>query len=100
MKYINNIKKIFLFLYIINNIKAIYLPSGIKSLNKFLYHSRISKYSEQNIDKICSISDGPNCFFTEKGISLNTANIEENSIGYFPENSTKKLTANLKSSKK
>ena len=66
MKYINNIKKIFFFLYIINNIKAIYLPSGIKSLNKFLYHSRISKYSEQNIDKICSISDGPNCFFTEK----------------------------------
>ena len=59
-------KKIFFLLYFINNIKSIYLPSGIKSLNKFLYYSRISKYSEQNIDKICSISDGPNCFFTEK----------------------------------
>ena len=59
-------KKIFFLLYIINNIKSIYLSSGIKSFNKFLYYSRISKYSEQNIDKICSISDGPNCFFTEK----------------------------------
>jgi len=59
-------KKIFFLLYFINNIKSIYLSSGIKSLNKFLYYSRISKYSEQNIDKICSISDGPNCFFTEK----------------------------------
>jgi len=59
-------KKIFFLLYFINNIKSIYLSSGIKSFNKFLYYSRISKYSEQNIDKICSISDGPNCFFTEK----------------------------------
>ena len=59
-------KKIFFLLYFINNIKSIYISSGIKSFNKFLYYSRISKYSEQNIDKICSISDGPNCFFTEK----------------------------------
>ena len=64
MKKFNKI--IFLFFYINNYLNAIYLQSGIKSLNKFLYHSRISKYSEQNNDKICSLSDGPNCFFTEK----------------------------------
>ena len=45
---------------------CIYLPSGIKSLNKFLYYSRITQYYQQNKTKTCSISEGPNCFFTEK----------------------------------
>ena len=57
---------LYIFLFFIYNNQAIYLPSGIKSLNKFLYHTRVTKYVEQNKDKICSLSDGPNCFFTEK----------------------------------
>ena len=57
---------LYIFLFFIYNNQAIYLPSGIKSLNKFLYHTRVTKYVEQNKDKICSLSDGPNCYFTEK----------------------------------
>ena len=64
MKYYNI--KFFLFFYIYYYINSIYIPSGIKALDKFIYHSRISKYSDQNDDEICSLSDGPNCFFTER----------------------------------
>lgn len=66
MKNINKISLYLFLFFIYNNNQAIYLPSGIKSLNKFLYHSRLTKYVEQNKDKICSLSDGPNCYFTEK----------------------------------
>ena len=66
MKCFNKLSiSIFLF-FIYNNNQAIYLPSGIKTLNKFIYYSRISTYAEQNEDKICSLNDGPNCYFTEK----------------------------------
>ena len=63
-KYGKNNLYIILFLYFeINN--SIYLPSGINSLNKFLYLSRISKYYNQSKIGTCSLSDGPNCFYTE-----------------------------------
>ena len=65
MKYFDKLS-LYLFLFLIYNNKGIYLPSGIRSLNKFLYQSRISKYVEQSKYKICSLSDGPNCYFTEK----------------------------------
>ena len=55
----------FLLFLLINIYKSIYLNSGIKSLNKFLYSSRISQYYYQNRKRTCSISDGPNCYFTE-----------------------------------
>jgi hypothetical protein len=42
-----------------------YLPSGIRSLNKFLYFSRVKKYYNQSKIKTCSFSDGPNCYFVE-----------------------------------
>ena len=79
-----NIKFLFLFFYIHYYINSIYIPSGIKTLNKFVYHSRISKYSEQNEDERCSLSDGPNCFFTEKEyikhyiLTKNENNIHDN----------------------
>ena len=52
--------------FIFKNNKCIYLSSGIKSLNKFLYLSRISKYYNQTKYSTCSLNDGPNCYFTEK----------------------------------
>lgn len=55
---------VLIFLYFKSN-KCIYLSSGIKSLNKFLYYSRITQYYNQNQKKTCSISDGPYCYFTE-----------------------------------
>ena len=59
-------KRYFILLFLLINLyKSTYLNSGIKSLNKFLYSSRISKYYHQNQKKICSIKDGPNCYFTE-----------------------------------
>ena len=65
MKSFNNLV-IYIFFIFLSKFSSIYLRSGIKAFNKFLYHSRMSKYVEQNKDKICSLSDGPNCFFTEK----------------------------------
>ena len=56
----------FLFLLLLCKVNhSIYLTSGIKSLNKFLYYSRITQYYNQNKIKACSFSDGPNCYFTE-----------------------------------
>ena len=66
MKYFYKLS-IYIFLFFIyNNNQAIYLPSGIKSLNKFLYYSRISTFVKQNDSKKCSLIDGPNCYFTER----------------------------------
>ena len=62
---------------------CIYLSSGIITLNKFLYSSRISTYDEQNEIGTCSLSDGPNCFFSEKKYInhyLKTNNEDKNSI--------------------
>ncbi len=61
-----NLKFFFLIFLFLESNKCIYLSSGIKSLNKFLYYSRITQYYNQNQIKTCSISDGPNCYFTEK----------------------------------
>ena len=65
MKYFDKII-LYIFYCFINTSISIYLPSGIKTLNKFLYQSRMAKYVDQNEDKKCSLSDGPNCYFTEK----------------------------------
>ena len=46
--------------------KCIYISSAINSLNKFLYLSRISNYYNQSKMGSCSLSNGPNCFFSEK----------------------------------
>ena len=66
MFYKYEIEKYFILMFLLINIyKCIYLNSGIESLNKFLYSSRLSQYYQQNQKKACSISDGPNCYFTE-----------------------------------
>lgn len=44
---------------------CIYLSSGINSLNKFLYISRITSFHSQKNINSCSLNDGPNCYFTE-----------------------------------
>lgn len=44
---------------------CIYLNSGINTLNKFLYRSRISTYNKQNTINVCSLKDGPNCYYVE-----------------------------------
>ena len=55
---------IFLF-FLIMKYKSQYLSSGLNALNNFLYLSRISKYYNQSKEKICSLNDGSDCFFTE-----------------------------------
>ena len=59
--------KYFLFFIIIFQLNdAIYISSGLNSLNRFLFSSRFKKYYYQNKIKSCSINDGPNCYFTER----------------------------------
>ena len=61
---IKNVSIYFIF-FICNIYQSTYLTSGIRTLNKFLYYSRIEKYYEQHKHKKCSLDDGPNCYFTE-----------------------------------
>ena len=58
----------------LNRNKCIYLNSGINTVNKFLYISRTLKYDEQNKIKICSLSDGPYCYFTDKNPKIKNVN--------------------------
>ena len=59
--------KVFLFLILYCKInKAIYILSGLKTLNKFLYNSRFKNYYIQKKGNSCSFSEGPNCYFSEK----------------------------------
>ena len=49
----------------INEYISSFLPNGINQLNYFLYLDRLKQYSVQNFFKECSLSMGPNCYFTE-----------------------------------
>ena len=94
-----------LFLSKVNH--SIYLTSGLKSLNKFLYFSRITQYYNQNKIKTCSISDGPNCYFTENDYTkhyIKTNNENKNEIinnewvkfySKIPKHEYKKIMQNL-----
>ena len=78
-----NIFKNFFFLFIvfpINN--SIYIFSGIKILNKFLYLSRYQNFYKQIKTNSCSLSEGSNCYFIEKNYSsyIKTKNNCQNEI--------------------
>lgn len=71
--------KFFLFSNIILQLsKAIYIYSGIKILNKFLYSSRYKIYNNQTKINTCSLKDGLNCYFTENKYIQNYKNINNN----------------------
>ena len=58
--------KIFIFFIVHSELnKAIYIFSGIKTLNKFLYYSRYKEYYNQKKMNKCSLNNGPNCYFIE-----------------------------------
>ena len=70
-----SIMKLFLFFIIFSHLNnSIYIYSGIKTLNKFLYYSRYKEYNSQNKKNICSLNNGPNCYFIE-GKYINTYDI-------------------------
>ena len=104
---INMLYIILFFSFGINKGICIYLPSGINSLNKFLYLSRISKYNNQTKTATCSLSDGPNCYFTENRYTKNyiqTNNENKNNTinnewvkfySKIPENNYKNILHNL-----
>ena len=56
---------IFLLMININEYISSFLPNGINQLNYFIYLDRMKQYSVQNFFKECSLSMGPNCFFSE-----------------------------------
>jgi hypothetical protein len=58
-------KLFFLFMICFQLNKTKYIYSGIKTINKFLYTTRFKYYKEQNDINTCSLSNGPNCYFTE-----------------------------------
>lgn len=104
---INMLYTILFFSFGINKGICIYLPTGINSLNKFLYLSRISKYNNQTKTGTCSLSDGPNCYFTENSYTKHyiQANNENNNntindewvkfYSKIPLNNYKKILHNL-----
>lgn len=59
---------------------AIYISSGIKTLNKFLFSSRYKEYYNQNKINVCSLKDGPNCFFAENKYIKNFQIINKNDV--------------------
>ena len=75
--------KNYLFLFIVFRINiAIYILSGIKTLNQFLYLSRYQNFYKQIKSNSCSLSEGSNCIFTEKNYSThyNEINKHKNEI--------------------
>ena len=56
---------IFLLMINISEYISSFLPNGINQLNYFIYLDRMKQYSVQNFFKECSLSMGPNCFFSE-----------------------------------
>lgn len=53
----------------INGYMSSYLPSGINQFNNFIYSNRMKTFTFQNYTKKCSMSKGPNCYFTENIIN-------------------------------
>lgn len=64
---------ILLFLLILNIKEYIstFLSNGINQLNYFIYLDRLKQYSIQNLFKECSLSMGPNCYFSENKRNFN-----------------------------
>jgi hypothetical protein len=75
---INKMPFLSILLLIINLNKYLssYLSSGLKQLNNFIYSDRMKIFTIQNLSEKCSLSSGPNCYYTE---NLNNKKyIEEN----------------------
>ena len=58
-------------LLLIQQNKSLYLNSAIKSINKFLYYSRMEIFEEQNKYNKCSLNQGPDCYFSDKKYASN-----------------------------
>lgn len=65
----------------INECLANYLTCGLKQLNNFLYKDRMKIFTIQNLYQQCSMSMGPNCYYTEniKITKYESGNVELNS---------------------
>lgn len=90
--------------FLVKKCNCTYISSGITTLNKFLYFSRISTYQNQSKTNSCSLNDGPNCYYTENSYLNNyMKNKEENIeaminndwITFFSNNSKKDNYENL-----
>lgn len=66
-KNIINLPFISLLILIINlkEYLSSYLSSGLKQLNNFIYSDRMKIFTIQNLSEKCSLSSGPNCYYTE-----------------------------------
>jgi hypothetical protein len=62
---------IYIIILLIQTQKSLYIESGIKTFNKFLYYSRFQTFEEQNKFKTCSFNQGPNCYFNDINYSKN-----------------------------
>ena len=63
----------------LHTVKSSYISSGLKTLNKFLYSSRFNTYKNQTKKEICSLSEGINCYYTEKKYLKNYDKLPKNS---------------------
>ena len=61
---------IILIFFLIKN-ECLYVPSGMNSLNNFIYLTRLYKFYKQSIAKSCSLTDASNCYFTENNYIKN-----------------------------
>jgi hypothetical protein len=87
-------------IFFLNNNNCIYLPSGINTLNKFLYLSRISKYNNQNKTHSCSLNDGPNCYFTEDSYVKHYIQTKNEDKDFIINNEWAKLHSKMQQNKK
>ena len=61
-----------------------FLNSGINQFNDFIYLQRIKDFIKQNKSNSCSLSDGPNCLFTDN-LYYNSKIFDKNNNNYSPE---------------
>lgn len=87
-------------IFFLNNNMCIYVPSGINTLNKFLYLSRISKYNNQSKIGACSLNDGPNCYYTENNYAKHYLQTKNENKDFIINNEWVKLFSKIQENNK
>ena len=65
IKFILSLLRILILIINITFHNSSYLPVGLNQLNNFIYLERIKDLTLQSYSEKCSLSKGPNCYFTE-----------------------------------
>ena len=61
-----------------------FITSGVNKFNDFIYLQRIKDFIKQNRSSTCSLSDGPNCLYTDN-FYYNSKLFDKNNNNYSPD---------------